>query len=106
MVRTFIHGLMIAAFLGQGWAPAAMAAPAEPTSQSDCAGHIQPGAEGDCCPDGAMTAGACASLCSAAFGLAAAAPEVIVNRDQSVSNLLQPARAGPNYLPLNPPPIA
>lgn len=106
MARTFINGLLIAAFLAQGWAEAAMPLPEGASPQADCAGHMPVDTAPDCCPDGAMASGACASACSAAFGLAAAAPEVTVNRGQFYSKFLQPARAGPRYLPLNPPPIA
>ena len=106
MARTFIYGLLIAAFLGQGWAQAGVSVPVEPASQADCTGHMKSGAECDCCPDGAMAAGACASACSAAFALTAASPEVIVNRGQFDSSFFPPVRAGPRYLPLNPPPIA
>ncbi len=106
MARTFIYGLLIAALLGQGWAQAAMPLPETATSQADCAGHMPSDGVPDCCPDGAMASGACAAACSAAFALTTVAPEVVVSRSQFDSTFRQPARAGPRYLPLNPPPIA
>jgi hypothetical protein len=106
MVRTLIFSLLLAAFLAQGWAQAGMIMPADASSPADCAGHLQPDADSDCCPDGAMASGACASLCSAAFALTASLPVVPVIRGVSDTAFIQPARAGPRYLPLNPPPIA
>jgi hypothetical protein len=107
MTRNFLYGLVIAAFLAQGWAPAAQSLPAEPVEQSDCTGHAPPDDLGcDCCPDGAMVAGGCGSACGMAFALAAATPVVAVSRDEFLLQSLPPARAGPRYLPFNPPPIA
>jgi hypothetical protein len=105
MVRAFILSLLLAAFVGQGWAQSGMV-PAEPASQADCSGQIEHGTGGDCCPDGASATGACASLCSAAFALATVVPEVDASRDQFRSIFSQVVRAGPRYLPLNPPPIS
>lgn len=106
MARSLIYSLLIAALLGQGWAQAAMPLPEAASTQADCAGHTPSDTGPDCCPDGAMAAGGCASACSAAFALATVAPEVVVSPSQYDSTFLQLARAGPRYLPLNPPPIA
>lgn len=104
MARKLICSLLLAAFLGQGWFQAGMAVPAKSASPADCAGTMS--ADCDCCPDGAAAGSACASLCSVAFAPALALPEVTVNLVQFRSTFSQPARAGPRYLPLNPPPIA
>ena len=106
MARTLIFSLLLAAFLGQGWARATMAEPAEPAAPSECGGHPDSGATGDCCPDGAAGMNACASVCAAAFALAASAPEVASSREAFHSLVLPAFHAGPRYHPLNPPPIA
>jgi hypothetical protein len=106
MVRTFILSLLLAAFVGQGWAQSGMAVPAEPASQADCPGQMEHGAGSDCCPEGTPAAGACASVCSAAFALATFVPEVAASRDQFHSTFSPAVHASPRYLPLNPPPIA
>jgi len=106
MVRAFILSLLLAAFVGQGWAQPGMAVPAEPASQADCSGQMGHGAGSDCCPDGAPGTGACGSVCSAAFALATVVPEVAISRDHFRSIFLQVVRVDPRYLPLNPPPIA
>jgi hypothetical protein len=103
MIRHLVFAVLLAAFLGQGWAQASMAAPA---MSEDCAEQMISGADCDCCPDSTMAAGACAAVCSAAFALATAAPEIAVIRQEQHSLYFQPSRAGPRYLPLNPPPIA
>ncbi len=106
MIRHLVFAVLLAAFLGQGWAQASMAGMATPAVPEDCAGHMSSDAGCDCCPDGAMAAGACAAVCSAAFALTASLPVVPVIRGVSDTAFIQPARAGPRYLPLNPPPIA
>jgi hypothetical protein len=106
MFRNLVFSILLAAFLGQGWAQASMAGMAAPAMQEDCAGQMAFDTSCDCCPDGAMAAGACASACSAAFALASVAPDVAVGRGQFDSSFFPPVRAGPRYLPLNPPPIA
>jgi hypothetical protein len=106
MIRQLIFSLLLAAFLGQGWAQASMIGMVAPEMQDDCTGHVTSDASGDCCPDGADTAGACAAVCSAAVALAYAAPAVAISLEPTRSNFVQPVRAGPRYLPLNPPPIA
>ena len=106
MVRTFILSLLLAAFVGQGWAQSGMTVPAAPASQPDCSGDMEHGSSRDCCPDGTSAMGACAFLCSAAFALVSVVPEVALSRGQFLWTFLQLARAGPRYLPLNPPPIA
>lgn len=102
----FILSLLLAAFVGQGWAQSGMAAPAEPASQADCSGQMEQGSGGDCCPDGVTATAACASVCSAAFALATVVPEVAASRDQFRSIFSLAAHASPRYLPLNPPPIS
>jgi len=106
MVRTFILSLLLAAFAAQGWAASGMSMPVELAAQADCTGLMGQDTGNDCCPDGMSAMGACASLCSAAFALASVVPEVSVSRGQFRSDFFQPVRAGPRYLPLNPPPIA
>jgi hypothetical protein len=106
MFRQLIFSLLLAAFLGQGWAQASMAGMAAPAMQEDCAGQLAADADGDCCPDGADTAGACAAVCSAAVALTSTAPAVAIGLGSFRSTFFQPVRAGPRYLPLNPPPIA
>lgn len=106
MIRNLAFAVLLAAFLGQGWAQASMAGMAAPAMAEDCAGHMSSDAGCDCCPDGAMAAGACAAACSAAFALTTAVADVAVIRQEQHSLYFQPARAGPRYLPLNPPPIA
>lgn len=106
MIRQLIFALLLAAFLGQGWAQASMAGMAAPAMPEDCAGQMASDADGDCCPDGADTGGACAAVCSAAAALTSSAAAVAIGLGQHRSNFLQPVRAGPRYLPLNPPPIA
>jgi hypothetical protein len=103
MIRNLVFTALLAAFLAQGWAQAGVAAPA---MAADCAEQMTADADCDCCPDGVMAAGACAAACSAAFALAVVAPEVAVTREAQRSPYFQPTRAGPRYLPLNPPPIA
>jgi len=105
MNRHLIFAILLAAFLGQGWAQASMAGMATPAMPEDCAGHMSPDAGSDCCPDGAMASGACVAACSAAIALTTAVPEVAVIRQAQRSPYFQPVRAGPRYLPLNPPPI-
>jgi hypothetical protein len=106
MFRQLIYGLLLAAFLGQGWAQASMTGMAAPAMQDDCAGHMASDSEGDCCPDGADAAGACAAVCSAAVALTSSAPAVAIGLEPPRSTFFQLVRAGPRYLPLNPPPIA
>lgn len=106
MIRTLVIAVLLAAFLGQGWAQAGMTMTAQPATQSDCAGHMPSDAGCDCCPDGAMATGACAAACSTGFALASVVPEVAPSRGQIQSTYVPPARADPRYLPLNPPPIA
>jgi hypothetical protein len=106
MFRQLLFSLLLAALLGQGWAQASMAVVAAPAMPEGCAGHMASDADDGCCPDGADTAGACAAVCSAAVALTSSAPAVAIGLGPLRSTFFQPARAGPRYLPLNPPPIA
>jgi len=106
MFRQLIFSLLLAAFLGQGWAQASMATMGAPAMPEDCAGYMASDSDGDCCPDGAEAAGACAAACSAAVALTSSTPAVAIGLGSLGSTFYQPARAGPRYLPLNPPPIA
>ena len=106
MVIKLLCGLLLATFLGQGWAQSGVIMSAEPVSQTDCMDHVKSDAGCKCCPDGARVGGACFSLCAASVALACVLPELTVSRGQLRTDLVQPAPAGPRYLPLNPPPIA
>ncbi len=106
MFRTLIFSVLLAAFFGQGWAQAGMSASMAPASHADCAEHMDPDTGCDCCPDGAAAAGGCAALCAVAIALTSALPEVALGRTPLDSTFFLPDRAGPRYLPLNPPPIA
>lgn len=106
MFRQLIFSLLLVAFLGQGWAQASMAGMAAPAMQESCAGHMASDSDGDCCPDGADTAGACAAVCSASAAVTSSASDVAVSLGQSTSNYFRPFGDGPRYIPLNPPPIA
>ena len=106
MARLIIYSLLIAAFLGQGWAQAGVLSPETGASPADCMGQMSSDADCGCCPDGMMSAGACGAVCSVALALASAAPEIAVSRGQVESAYFPSARAGPRYLPLTPPPRA
>jgi hypothetical protein len=106
MLRPLTCSLLLAAFLSQGWAQAGMVMPAGAASLAECMDHAVSDDGCDCCPDAVSAAGACAVLCAAAAALAVPLPEVTVIHGQFRASFHPPVRAGPRYLPLNPPPIA
>jgi len=95
MFRPLIFILLLAAFLGQGWAQASMAGMVAPAAPEDCAGAMASDTDGGCCPDGGDEAGACAAACSAAVVLMSSAPAVAIGLGSLRSTFCQPARAAP-----------
>jgi len=76
-------------------------------TQQDCAGHMDAGDEGcDCCPDGAPAGAACESVCGASAAVLPSVVEPVVTLGAAPVVLAAAVRAGPRYIPLNPPPIA
>ena len=105
MARHFTAFLVFALLL-QGWAQAGMAMESEPDVEQPCAGHMTGGEDCACCPDGIAAGGSCQILCSGRVALHLHASEIIVTSGQEPPSLIVLVHYGPNYLPLNPPPIA
>jgi hypothetical protein len=93
------------ACLTQSSAPLGMTMDPGPNAPQDCSGHMADDAC-DCCPDGLATGTDCQSLCGLQVTLASNVIEPVKTIDEFPPEILAAARAGPNYIPLNPPPIA
>lgn len=106
MTRKLLHSLLLAAVLGQGWAQASMPVALGPTPQQDCAGQMAGHDDRDCCPDGVSDPAACHALCAAGVALTAAPVPLRVASGPAPNAPIAQPRAGPSYIPLNPPPIA
>lgn len=78
MTRNLLHSRLLAAVLGPGWAQASMPIALGPMPQQDCAGGV------------ALTV--------------APVPLSVASGPAPHAPIAQP-RAGPTYIPLNPPPI-
>lgn len=105
MHRRVLSLLMFCALLLQGVA-AVGAIPMDHGTQQHCAGHDMAQKDCVCCPGGLTTSMSCTAQCSVSQ-----APVVMVEpvRFATYSTsiaFVQPAFAGPDYVPLVPPPIA
>jgi hypothetical protein len=103
MNRAFLQGLLVAAILLQGGIQAAAPVFPDVMTDADCGGH---GTDGDCCPDGAIDAASCQIQCGAVVALTGALPVNEPDSGRAPASTPAEPRAGPAYLPLNPPPIA
>ena len=106
MTRKLLHSLLLAAVLGQGWAQASMPLADDQMSQQDCAGQMAGHDDRDCCPEGVSDPAACHALCAGGVALTAAPVPLAVASGPAPHAAIAQPRAGPSYIPLNPPPIA
>ena len=99
--------LVLLAVVSQAWAAAGMSiAIDDGAGTAHCPEQVSDDDPGDCCPDeGVMNAG-CEALCSSATALARSATVPVISQGAAPLVILPASRAGPRYIPLNPPPIA
>jgi hypothetical protein len=98
-----LQGFLLAALFLQGGAQAAVPVIPDAATAPGCAGH---GTDGDCCPDNAAEAASCQAQCGSVVALTGAPVAFEIYRPRAPDAVQPQPRAGPAYLPLNPPPIA
>jgi hypothetical protein len=103
MSRRVIGLCAMLMLLLQGLAVAAAGVPVEGADEH-CDTHMTMGEDCACCTDDVPMSD-CATLCATAAMLPVASTTFPRLPDQAPPHLEQSARAGPDYLPLNPPPI-
>ena len=109
MVRRVLCCVLLMTCLSQAWAATGMGAmmAAQSTAQSDCGGHVDGGNDlPGCCLDGAAANAGCQSACGASAATAQVPIQPALAHGAAPLEILPAPRAGPRYLPLNPPPIA
>lgn len=103
MLRQFIHVLVLLMLVMQGVTLASADVRMDSDTQH-CASHDMAQNDCPCCDSTAISAG-CTALCSAIATLPGHTFAMPFSRDEHESQLVH-WRAGPSYLPLNPPPIS
>ena len=97
--------VLVAALLWQGWVQAAAAASGPPSSMEHCGMQADPAGDHGCCEDEASVGTDCEVFCGLSPALVTEAAVMPPSRSETPRTRTPPYRAGPDYLPLNPPPI-
>lgn len=106
MRRHILNLLLFVALVFQGMVAVGGGFAADHEQEQHCAGHEAPQKDCACCPDGATGSMSCTAQCSVSqAGIVMFAPTRFVSYSTSTA-YIEPAFAGPNYVPLVPPPIA
>ena len=106
MSRKLISSLLLLTLLLQGWAQAGIAVMYEQQVPQHCDAQASPADDCPCCPDGMPMSVGCESQCSVAMAIAITPRSFAAPTAPRAQRLVVPDRPGPNYLPLNPPPIS
>ena len=105
MLRSAIHICVILMLILQGVAQASVHV-TESSPEQHCVGHEADRADCECCPDGALAANGCATLCSVIAAIPSDSVRFARIEASAPAEIATIPRLNPAYLPLTPPPIS